>query len=281
MLAELDYQSEVLQEWVLAPASQQSENLASKSHETRRIPDPYIFICKNGKLVSPSNMEPVEEHIDRRNYTEEMEFQAFLKIQEWSAKNESGISLWFSPPDYYDCLKIISSELLYSTEGKIIFNRAIVLDVDFKTSIEIANRLSDLKYQNPEDLRLNPIFLSLKQELVWLDVLAEYTNQVSLIKSGEDLQIKRDTLKQTTHIFTRTSSVWEAEIEARRQDLIGEFVDSCATSSNSAFNTLLNNALGETFFECPKCHGAIPSGLGITTCPHCGLTKEQAGSTCV
>jgi hypothetical protein len=33
-------------------------------------------------------------------------------------------------------------------------------------------------------------------------------------------------------------------------------------------------------FACPKCNGLIPSGLGITTCPHCGITKEQAGSTC-
>lgn len=29
-------------------------------------------------------------------------------------------------------------------------------------------------------------------------------------------------------------------------------------------------------FSCPRCQGEIPSGFGITTCPHCGYTKEQA-----
>jgi len=32
----------------------------------------------------------------------------------------------------------------------------------------------------------------------------------------------------------------------------------------------------ESFFDCPKCRGKISSGLGITTCPHCGYTKDQA-----
>lgn len=33
-------------------------------------------------------------------------------------------------------------------------------------------------------------------------------------------------------------------------------------------------------FHCPRCHGGIENGRGITTCPHCHLTKEEAGSTC-
>ena len=37
-------------------------------------------------------------------------------------------------------------------------------------------------------------------------------------------------------------------------------------------------------FHCPRdkggCGGKIPSGVGITQCPHCKLTKEQAGSNC-
>lgn len=36
----------------------------------------------------------------------------------------------------------------------------------------------------------------------------------------------------------------------------------------------------ENSFPCPKCGQPIPSGRGITTCPHCGITKEEAGSTC-
>ncbi len=37
-------------------------------------------------------------------------------------------------------------------------------------------------------------------------------------------------------------------------------------------------------FHCPRdkggCGGKIPSGAGITKCPYCSLTKEQAGSNC-
>lgn len=36
----------------------------------------------------------------------------------------------------------------------------------------------------------------------------------------------------------------------------------------------------DNYFNCPRCGGQIESGRGITTCPHCGLTKEQAGSKC-
>lgn len=36
----------------------------------------------------------------------------------------------------------------------------------------------------------------------------------------------------------------------------------------------------ENHFHCPSCKGQIESGRGITTCPHCGLTKEQSGSNC-
>ncbi len=41
-----------------------------------------------------------------------------------------------------------------------------------------------------------------------------------------------------------------------------------------------NREVMENSFPCPKCGQPIPSGRGITTCPHCGITKEEAGSTC-
>ncbi|GAB4219947.1 MAG: hypothetical protein Fur009_8320 [Candidatus Microgenomates bacterium] len=31
----------------------------------------------------------------------------------------------------------------------------------------------------------------------------------------------------------------------------------------------------DEFFECPKCHGKIPSGKGIEVCPHCGMKKQD------
>ena len=36
----------------------------------------------------------------------------------------------------------------------------------------------------------------------------------------------------------------------------------------------------ESYFECPKCKGKIPSGKGITTCPYCGMKKEDCRIQC-
>lgn len=40
------------------------------------------------------------------------------------------------------------------------------------------------------------------------------------------------------------------------------------------------NGAEEESFECPGCHGKIPSGKGITVCPHCGLKKEDCAEAC-
>ena len=281
----LEIERETIQNWIVNPASQSTENLASKSHETKRIPDPYIFLLKNNKLVSPSNFKPIEDNIDQRNYIEQIEYLAFLKIQDLVAKNNEGTIFWFSPPsaDGYSVLKIVASTIFISQdEHKGIFNRAIVLDVDSKTSLEIADQISETEFLDIEELRANPILINKLDSAMWLAILSRYTNQIEMIKSGQDVIIKTQTLNKVGKIYSYTSNVYEAEIEAKRMDLIGEYQDSCNTigSSRSAFGKLFENALG-SFFECPGCFGKIASGQGITKCPHCGLTKEQAGSICV
>jgi hypothetical protein len=47
----------------------------------------------------------------------------------------------------------------------------------------------------------------------------------------------------------------------------------------SAIDQLLSSEKVEDF-ECPRCHGTISGGQGITVCPHCQLSKEEAGSEC-
>lgn len=256
----------VIQNWIVSPAPQPVEEVASLSHETKRIPDPYIFILRKGKLVSPSNGIPVEEVVTRNTSTEEAEFKALLKIQEWADKNDEGMTLWFSPPVPYQNLKIVSSEIMYTLSGeKVILNRAIVLDVDRKTSLEIANNYSGSKSKDPEKLRSSPIFLSAQEAKDWMKPLSKYTDQILLIETGEDLLIKTETLKKSEGITSRH--------QAQDIGLMGSHSDSC-----SAFGAFISNA--EKSFPCPRCHKAIPSGRGITKCPFCGVTKEQYGSVC-
>lgn len=290
MLAEIETRNEIISGWVLNPAKQESEELASQSHETKRIPDPYIFRVKNGKLVSPANGIPIENKIEKGGLIYDGEYEAFIKLQTWADENVDQVSLWFSPPylNGYSALKIVASEILYSVEwGKILFNRAFVLDVDSTTSLKIANYLSKDKFTHPEELRRQPIFLS--NDTDWESLLSQYTDQIDLIKNSQDLKIKCQTLNQIKKIYANIDlvgmNVFEAREyaynQARQEDLIGKHADSCATSQ-SAFNTIFGSLFETTLdsFPCPRCNGPITSGLGITTCPHCGLTKEEAGSTC-
>ncbi len=289
MSKELELQT--INQWVVTPATQDSENLASRSHETRRIPDPYAYLILNGKLVSPSSNMAVEKIVLRGGEIYEAEYDALLKIQDWADKNDSGIALWFSPPYLYgySSLKIVASEILHTpNSNKVLFNRAVVLDVDDETSLKIANSFSDKLFTDPEELRGDPIFLD--QNTKWTRVLSRYTSQTRQIDSSEDILIKKRTLSETNDIYSKTNrakmNAYQgnyAELEAKRRGLIGTMPDSCQLSGRSAFNTFFGDSLFEgpmASFSCPRCEGSIPAGLGITTCPHCGLTKEEAGSTC-
>jgi hypothetical protein len=267
MSTELSYtRLQVIQNWVVTPASQIEEEFASLSHETNRIPDPYIFLVGRKKLLSPSNGLPIEDSVTRDTITQNREFEAFEQIQKWAVEETHGMAIWFSPPEPYENLKIVSSEIAYTLSGeKVLFNRAIVLDVDRKTSLEIADKYPGEKITDAEDLRRSPKFLSSQDAENWTLPLSLYTDQIKLVESGEDLLIKVDTLSKTQGIVTRE--------HAQSAGLIGRNSDSC-----SIFGIFFANA--EKSFPCPRCHKAIPSGMGITKCPFCGVTKEEAGSTC-
>lgn len=278
MLSEVDKQQ--IHKWVVNPSSQLSENLASKSHETKRIPDPYIFLLKNGKIISPSDLKPIEESILVRDHIEEAEYLGFQLIQKMANENSNGTFFWFSPPSDggYESFKIVASTIFYEAEGlKGLFNRAVVLDVDQETSLQIAREISKKNIFDPEELRKTPIILDDNEAMNWLEILAKYSEQAELIKSSKDVIIKSETLSQTDIIYTSTSTVYIAEETARRTGIIGVHKDSCDRSS--AFGKMYENSL-KNYFNCPKCDYKIPSGQGITKCPNCGITKEEVGSTC-
>lgn len=257
---------QIIQNWAVAPAPQIEEEFASLSHETNRIPDPYIFLVGRKKLLSPSNGLPIEGSVATDTITQKRELEAFCQIQKWAVEETEGMAIWFSPPDPYQNLKIVSSEIAYTLSGqKVLFNRAIVLDVDRKTSLEIAGKYPGRKINGAEDLRRSPRFLSSQDAENWTLPIAPYSDQIKLVESGEDLLIKVDTLSKTRGIVSRQ--------QVQTAGLMGSHSDSC-----SIFRIFFANA--EKSFPCPRCHKAIPSGMGITKCPFCGVTKEEVGSTC-
>lgn len=280
-MKELELQT--IERWVVNPFSQASENLASQSHESKRIPDPYAFLVENGKLKTLNGIN-IERVVLRGSPVFEAEYQALVKIQNWAGANSEGTSLWFSPPyeGGYPCLKIVASEIITGIAGKkILFNRALLLDVDAGTGVKIANYLSDDVYLDPEELRNKPIFL--KKNAKWQDLIGIYTDKVGMITNSSDIAIKQKTLTEASIIYSSHSENVAGNI-AREKGLMGRFAGSCdIIVGRSAFGVFF----GSTFFDgspdsfpCPRCNGPIPSGFGIETCPHCGLTKKEAGSTC-
>lgn len=248
--------------------SQDVEFKASLSLETQRIPDPYHYYFKEGKLYSPITKAPVEDSITIDNPMEEAESAAFQKIQKWFSECEEGSVVWISPSNSRDVsTKIIISEIVDTSLNKRLRNRAVCLDLNHEECLLLAKKIGLTDNISDSELASYPLFPHLSsQELV--RVLEEYTpRQADLIRSGEDFLIKERV---------------KAELALGYPVLIGPYAPSCASGPSSAFNVMFGDSfnMSESFFDCPKCHGPIPSGRGITTCPHCKARKEDYQGGC-
>ena len=231
--------------------SQLVENIASDSHETRRIPDPYIFLVKDKKLVTP-NGAVIEKSIRNDSNLDSMELKAFIKIQDWAESCDEGTSLWFSPPfpGKYDKGKVVASQILYGLDGKkILFNRNIVLDVNTKTILLVANNMSEKMgldlMTDPGLLRQTPIFSEHNQLEILLDEISAYTDQNQMVEKGTDIDSKIETYsklliieKMSGFVYSNTSDsqyLYAHQI-AEEQGLIGKYIGSCGQSGKlSAF----------------------------------------------
>lgn len=179
----------------------------------------------------------------------------------------------------------------------------------------ILSEFSDLPFseiKNPEQLRQIslPILIPPTEESPWdflEEVLPLDSNAWEYIRSGKPWVIKEKALNDAS-LFAPTMfrMIYSARTEndyiiagaygEKNMEKMGWKLNSgsCPGKTNSQLmNSFSTNeiqfaidAFGntreitESSFPCPGCGGLIPSGFGITTCPHCGLTKEKAGSTC-
>jgi hypothetical protein len=91
--------------------------------------------------------------------------------------------------------------------------------------------------------------------------------------------IKTGRVKPREADYSQTTPNYAPNIDYRKEAKIVSELEGCMSRGVASWQ---NTALGarivltEKEFECPRCHGKIESGKGITTCPHCNLTKEQA-----
>ena len=291
---------------VSSPPSRFAEDAGSLSHETRRIPDPYIFIIGRDFLKTPSG-QSVESFMMEKSRLDLAELTAFRAIQGWALKSDSGVCLWFSPPtdsahhpylnseEHYPNSKVIISEITTTAEGKkILLNRAVILDVDVAEVLELANRVSaDIQFFDPEALRVQPIFPDQPEYFNWLGHLALATSQVDLMTNGQDLVIKWETYASIEDIRTSVAVAGENHFDeyshARAyqrmadQGLIGKNPGSCPSSKESPFRTVFANSelvsrSDSLDCACPFCHKRVTAVIkgGRIHCPNCAKSAEYS-----
>lgn len=266
------------------PRQQSIELIASYSHETRRVPDPYSFdITQDGELYSNEGKCLVKSVVRRDTFIGEIEYQALCDIESWANHRSSGVIVWISPPDetyYPDGSKIIVSEIEQNGNNKTLYNRAILLDFNKQDCLKLAQNLgsSRLKFSSAEDVRRHPIPLETKR-LHWSYILGEFIDKEvvwQMVRSGEDKKIKQQTLARVDSIYDelfKESAVNRLLV----MGLVGTYSTSCPSTVKSftALSYFFEHSL--KYFDCPnpKCNKKIESGKGITTCPYCGARKED------
>ena len=289
--------------WIDKPKSQVVEEIASYSLETKRVPDPYYFLINTyGKLISPQTGRFVEDSVERQSPVGQLEYQALLKIQEWTMKDEKSTCLWISPPypGKYPVAKIIVSEKVNRGSREMLFNRAILLDFDNQECLVLAQKLASIDngsstFTSPEDLRAQPIFLNSKDQKNWLTLLRRHVNGDKVwdtIESGEDIMKKDEVLKKASIIYQKLFGhrslcpsgyddfrLKKVVKKAQLMDLFGTSLVSCPPSSLTAFETFSKNAflLPESKFvkNCGQCGAKIEKVISAGfRCPCCGGTYE-------
>lgn len=281
--------------WRNKPKTQIAEEVASLCQETKRIPDPYFYEIKpNGELLSPVTGKLVKEDIKRENITQELEYQSFLQVESWVRSKESGVIAWISPPEMgaYSVSKIIVSEIRDQDGKKILFNRAIVLDIDEIECLKFAQSLANYSQNKPnfsskDELRVTPI--ELDTNIHWSYVVEELLPGLSLqqVRTGEDLVLKSRAVLESLALYNQVvSDTGEVNISkfvnlVGSSRMVGERGSSCPPKSASAFDTIINNSLptGENCskIKCKKCSWEASENEAqqvtegkLTCCPRCG-----------
>lgn len=280
-------------QWALKAKKQVVEELSSYSLESKRITDPYSFIITpNGELLSPSANCLVKSVVQRDTKVGELEYQALCKVEEWAKQAAEGIIVWISPPypGEYPVSKIIVSELEHKGSLKLLFNRAILLDISSEDCIRLANNLSAYarvqhRFYSSEDVRGQAVPI-LSKGIHWSYILGEFIDLPEVwsgIRTGLDKRAKNEALRAATEVYTELFSLSNI-VRIQSTGLLGPYPVSCPPKleRSTAFAYLFKNSLllNKDYFNCTNCDKKIESGKGITTCPHCGARKEDY-STCV
>lgn len=259
-------------ETLLKKTPTEIQSVASEVLETNRIPDPYIFLVNRYGRLTLRDGTIVETNIDTTNQLGQIEMRAFEQIQTWAAdRNRKDRALWFSSPypGIYPNSKVIISEKLENEFG--ILNRAVVLDINEKRLIELANNnQTNTKFTNSIQLRSTPLFLNHQEFLHWFKELEKITDQTEYMKSGQDLIIKSNIVVQvediqsSIEVYSSSDSKFNQIMQrAKENKMYGEYSPSCPVVLKTAFSEMFNNSL------------IIGDGKYVKNCGNCGRMIEK------
>lgn len=257
--------------------SQPAQELASRSLETRRIPDPYYFLIDpDGDLFSQSAQLKVKRVIRTDSKVGVLEAQAFNSIARWARNAEAGAIVWVSPPQPYPVSKIIISEIEKVNKGKRVFNRAIVLDIDESKCLSLGRRLACYSLNqpflaHPDQLRSTPIILD-TTEKTWLEIMEEVIPDYLLwgsVRRGDEITSKQEALEQAERIYTRYSNGNSYNLEYEEQRMLGDKPESCPPR--------ISSGIGQTAFQVFSSHSLEVDSMGSLyfSCPACGVINKR------
>lgn len=300
--------------WRNTASPQFIEELASLSHETRRIPDPYYFdITPAGELFSPTKHTKIKDEVkDKTSHLGQLEYQALLSIERWAVSSNEGAIVWISPPqtDTYPVLKIIVSEIEYQDNVKKLFNRAILLDFDEEKCMKLAWNLTSFSHNRPvftdlDQVRATPLILDIKGGS-WVDIFEKLIVDPALwamVRNGEDRGIKKETLRQAAMIqkqlFSAPTLSYSVDAVMAVSQMLGPKPGSCPpkeSTGSTAFGVFAGSSLivggssgliesdsmGSRSFPCPSC-GYInkrPYEGYVESCQNPGRCDDRKAVCC-
>ncbi|MBU0572784.1 hypothetical protein KKH23_02390 [Patescibacteria group bacterium] len=275
----------------------------------------FIYILgKDGQLYDKETGE--KPTLRWATETDHLENHAFQIMELWAREGSSENLAWFSPPDDkhgYTEARLVVSKIEKEKEEISIICRAFCLPYSKDECIDLAKEIAVTSTENTthinsgDTLRAFPIFFNPPNNLAWYEYLEEKIKEPNIwkkVKSGDDYRNKREALRLSRPVIEKHFDLIVATESAYGYVLAGALMEreiamsgvifqargSCGMSNQEAlggfknnsgiFDTVFSSAATsnhESSFSCPSCHKAIPSGLGITVCPHCGAKKEDYG----
>lgn len=248
--------------------------------------------------------------------SDHLENHAFLQIEHWAKEGLSKNLAWFSPPDgkhgYTEARLMIFERGKDENEITIIC-RAFCLPYSEDKCINLAKDLAKTSDHNivginsGDALRAFPVFFNPPDNLTWYEYLEGKIKEPEIwkkVRDGDDYRSKEEALKLSEPIVDKyfdliiaANNTYEyvlagalMEREMVMSGVIFQAKGSCGMSNQAALGSfnrspgIFNDVFTKTAisnheksFDCPKCHKAIPSGQGITACPHCGARKKDYG----